>query len=201
MSAGPNAIRPCVIAWNRPRPETKKPEVYQSGVHVAEILSVIRIGDRLVVFGGCLNGPMNLLTGGDSKLFLPEELSKRSTIVIFGGLHFMSREILSMDDQKPKYLSGAFDILTMVFKTVHLVSFLMLVDARSMCLRSVASAYLSLMVGWLTISWMRQPFEFSFTPMIIWDVTKPNCLKTHGVVPLYEWLGRKGDMIENTPVH
>ena len=31
-----------------------------------------------------------------------------------------------------------------------------------------------------------QPFQFSFTPIIMWDITKPNCLKTHGIVPLYE---------------
>lgn len=42
-------------------------------------------------------------------------------------------------------------------------------------------------ITWKTVHWKDlQPFEFSFTPIIMWDITKPNCLKTHGVVPLYE---------------
>lgn len=47
-------------------------------------------------------------------------------------------------------------------------------------------------MSWLDISfetvhrWDLQPTEFRFTPIIMWDITKPNCLKTHGVVPLYE---------------
>lgn len=43
-------------------------------------------------------------------------------------------------------------------------------------------------MAWLDITWKTdlQPFQFSFTPIIMWDITKPNCLKTHGIVPLYE---------------
>jgi len=42
-------------------------------------------------------------------------------------------------------------------------------------------------ITWKTVHWNDlQPFQFSFTPIIMWDITKPNCLKTHGIVPLYE---------------
>eukprot|EP00439_Symbiodinium_sp_Y106_P018643 s4631_g2.t1 len=36
-------------------------------------------------------------------------------------------------------------------------------------------------ITWKTVHWNDlQPFQFSFTPIIMWDITKPNCLKTHG---------------------
>ena len=46
--------------------------------------------------------------------------------------------------------------------------------------------------SWLDITWKTvhlqdlQPFQFSFTPIIVWDITQPYTLKTHGLVPLYE---------------